>query len=79
MRIDGRFDPRQWIQPQTEEAEVSAPTAEQPHDRQTALTASDHHEIESDFAAELQQGYSYTHASRMAATVAEMLEATPDL
>jgi hypothetical protein len=79
MRIDGRLDPKQWVQPQTEEAETSAPIAEQRHDRQTALAGIGQHEVESDFAAELQLGCSYTHASRTAATVAEMLETTPDL
>jgi hypothetical protein len=79
MRIDGRFDPRQWIQPQPEVAEVFAPIVGQRLEFGTTSSGSGHHEIERDFAAELQQGYSYTHASRMAATVAEMLEATPDL
>ena len=79
MRIDGRLDPKQWVQPQTEEAEARAPIAEQRREQPAASAGSAHHESETDFAAEMQHGYSYSHASRTAASVAEMLETTPDL
>ena len=79
MRIDGRFDPKQWIQPRAKDAEVSTNIEEQLHGLQMSFTVSEQSETDLDFAGEMQTSYAYNRASRTAEAVAEMLEATPDL
>ena len=79
MRIDGRFDPKQWVQPQSEEAEVSKNIEKQPLELQLEVTVSEQRESDEDFAGEIQMSYAYTYASRTAATVTGLLEETRDL
>ena len=79
MRIDGRFDPKAWVQPQPEDAVVSARVVEQQDEGQVQLTATDQSDANADFATELEMSYAYTHASRTVEAVTQALEKTPDL
>lgn len=79
MRIDGRFDPKAWVQPRTEDIVISTNVEEQPPERQTEFTVSEQSEASTDFASELETSYAYIHASRTVAAVNEVLEKTPDL
>ena len=79
MRVDGRFDPKAWVQPQAEETVVSARVVEQRDEREVEFTASNESDASADFASELELSYACTHASRTAEAITEALEKTPDL
>jgi hypothetical protein len=79
MRIDGRFDPKAWVQPRKEEVVISTNVEEQSSEHETELTVVEPGDTGTNFETELETSYAYTHASRTAATVAEVLEKTPDL
>ena len=79
MRIDGRFDPKQWIKPHAEEVIVSTTVEEQGDENTIAFSTSEERKTDVDFAGEMENRYAYTHASRTAATVTRPLETTPDL
>jgi hypothetical protein len=79
MRIDGRFDPKQWIKPQTEEVIISTKVEEQQDGNQIAFSAAEETATHEEFAGEMEKNYAYTHASRTAATVTRTLDETPDL
>jgi hypothetical protein len=79
MRIDGRFDPKAWVQPQAEETVVSARVVEQRDEREVESAISESGDASANFTSELELSYAYTHATRTAATVTEVLEKTPDL
>ena len=79
MRIDGRFDPKAWVQPQAEETVVSARVVEPRDERAVESASSESGEASANFTSELELSYAYTHASRTAEAVTEVLEKTPDL
>ncbi len=79
MRIDGRFDPKAWVQPQSGQKENSGKLEEQRHEREIVLSISEQRDADADFAVESQNSYAYTHADRVALKITGMLEATPDL
>ena len=79
MRIDGRFDPRVWVQPRKEElAQPEVAGFAQPAP-ELVLSVSAQHASDVDFATASDQGYAYTHASRIAERVTGMLEVTADV
>ena len=79
MRIDGRFDPKQWVHPRPDEAAVSPDLNQQQQEGLLSFTVSQSHESDADFAREIEKSYGFKHAFRTAEVVSEMLEATPDL
>ena len=79
MRIDGRFDPKVWVQPRDEDAEESSKGVDQRPEREMVLSVSEQRDADLDFALESQNAYAYTHASRVATRVTGMLEVTSDL
>jgi hypothetical protein len=79
MRIDGRFDSESWIQPRANETAESAKAHDSQPQRQQASTTAAARDTEAEFVLEVRKSQAYTRASRTAASVADMLAATPDL
>jgi hypothetical protein len=79
MRIDGRFDPKAWVQPQSGQKENSTKLEEQRPEREIVLSVSEQRDADAEFAVESQHAYAYTHSDRVAANITRVLEATPDL
>lgn len=79
MRIDGRFDPKVWVQPRAGEAVPSNKPEDRPQEREMVLSVSEQRDADMDFATASENAYAYTHANQIAARVTGMLEVTPDL
>ena len=79
MRIDGRFDPKAWVQPRKEETAQPGVAGHEQATPEMVLSVSTPDASDADFATASEQGYAYTHASRIAERVTRMLEVTTDV